>query len=87
MVKWLQDFSETYKDQTGRYPVISTQPQWWNSCTNKDTDFGRTNPWWDLPDAYSHRGDTVSPAGWATYTFTGSESSVVFNGDEAGLRK
>ena len=87
MVKWMQDFSKTYKDKTGGYPVIATQPQWWNSCTNKNTEFGRTNPWWNLSDKFTHRGDATSPAGWANYTFNGGEPGTVFNGDEASLKR
>ena len=89
LVKWLRDFSGTYKDKIGRYPVIATQPQWWNACTGKNTDFGQTNSWWNLRDVWTHRGKTILPAGWANATFISAplQLSVAFNGSDAALQR
>ncbi len=32
MVSWIQDFGNTYKASTGRYPMIYTNAGWWNQC-------------------------------------------------------
>ena len=48
MVSWIRDFSDTYHSRVGRYPVIYTTTDWWNTCTGNDTEFGSTSPLWNF---------------------------------------
>ncbi|KAJ5505177.1 hypothetical protein N7463_008051 [Penicillium fimorum] len=91
MAAWIKDFGETYKSTTGRYPMIYTTTDWWNTCTGGSTAFG------DYPLAVARYGtDSVGaiPAGWEfqsfwqnsdAYSFGGD--SELWNGTEEGLKK
>ncbi|KAF8142010.1 glycoside hydrolase family 25 protein [Boletus edulis] len=66
IVSWIKDFSDTYNDRTGRYPVIYTTTDWWTTCTDNSPAFGETNPLW-----IAHYASTAGtlPAGWEYYSF------------------
>lgn len=58
---WLRDFSDTYRDRTGRYPMIYTSTSWWNRCTGANPDFAAHNPLW-VARYNTEVGEL--PAGW-----------------------
>ncbi|KAG8953575.1 hypothetical protein FRC03_011722 [Tulasnella sp. 419] len=62
LVQWLHDFSDEYYHETGRYPVIGTQYQWWTDCTNNDSSFKSTN-------ALALVGSSNVPGGWDHWSF------------------
>jgi GH25 family lysozyme M1 (1,4-beta-N-acetylmuramidase) len=93
MVQWIRDFSDRYRQRTGRYPVIYTNAAWWISCTANNSGFGNHPLWLASYNATVGR----IPAGWSTYTFwqyaegpkttpPGPNPSV-FNGGTAALSK
>ncbi|KAK7943214.1 N-O-diacetylmuramidase [Apiospora aurea] len=91
MVAWIRDFSNTYRDRTGRYPMIYTNPSWWMACTNSSKEFSKTNPL--VLARYASSIGTI-PGGWPyqtiwqytdKYAYGGDGDK--FNGDEAGLKK
>jgi len=41
---WVHDFSDTYREWTGRYPMVYTSETWWSRCAG--ADFGTPNPLW-----------------------------------------
>lgn len=65
MAAWIRDFNDTYKDLTGRYPMVYTTANWWDSCVGSDA-FGSVNPLW-----VAHYGASSPslPDGWSTYVF------------------
>ena len=87
MVSWVHDFSDTYSSGVGRYPVIYTTSDWWNTCTGDYPGFNFTNPLWiaGFSDGY--------PSGWSEYTFQQNAESGpfggenVFNGEVDDLRR
>jgi len=89
MVSWIQDFSNTYYSSTGRYPMLYTNPSWWETCTGNSNAFVSTNPL-VLADYNSEIG--TIPGGWPyqtiwqyadSYAYGGDADS--FNGDQADL--
>src|SRR5690606_25876038 len=95
MRNWIKDFSDTTKSLAGRYPVIYTTANWWNTCTGNWGGMANTNALWVARWADS---PGTLPAGWSIYTFwqytsTGSVSGIsgnvdrdVFNGSMDRLR-
>jgi GH25 family lysozyme M1 (1,4-beta-N-acetylmuramidase) len=90
MVAWVKDFGETYKSKTGRYPMIYTTADWWNTCTGGSTAFSKDYPL--VLARYSSSVGTI-PGGWSyqsfwqnadTYTYGGD--SDLWNGSEASLK-
>ena len=85
MTAWIKDFSDTYHDRTGRYPVIYTSTSWWNQCVNGD--FSSTNPLW-----VARYADSVGdlPYNWSIWTFWQYTSSPLdkdlFNGSYERLQ-
>jgi lysozyme len=85
MTAWIKDFSDTYHDRTGRFPVIYTSTTWWNQCVSGL--FSTTNPLW-----VARYADTVGPLprGWTLYSFWQNTSSPLdtdqFNGTIDRLR-
>jgi GH25 family lysozyme M1 (1,4-beta-N-acetylmuramidase) len=49
---------------TGRYPLIYTNANWWNTCVGSDA--GADNPLWV---AHWGASSPTLPTGWSTYTF------------------
>lgn len=66
MVRWIKDFTSTYKKLTGRDAIIYTAKNWWDPCTGSSKAFGDTNPLWVARYAKAP-GDL--PAGWKSHTF------------------
>ncbi|GES63840.1 N,O-diacetyl muramidase [Aspergillus terreus] len=90
MVAWISDFAETYKSAVGRYPMIYTTADWWNTCTGNSAAFT------DCPLVLARYSSSVGtiPGGWPyqsiwqnsdSYAYGGD--SDIWNGDEAGLRR
>ncbi len=91
MSRWIADFSDTYRALTGRFPVIYTTRNWWNTCTGGNTTFAGKNPLW-----VARYGPAVGelPAGWHYQTiwqyndhgrFPGDQNA--FNGTMAQLKR
>ena len=90
MIKWIADFSATYRAKVGRFPVIYTSSGWWTRCTNGDRLFSPTNPLWII-----HWGSSVGTLpGWGNWAFwqyanvgpvPGEQD--YFNGDVAALHR
>jgi len=89
MTSWISSFSNTYHASTGRYPIIYTTTDWWNTCTGGSAAFGSTNPLFVA--SYSSSVGSLPP-GWAYYSFwqwadsgTFPGDQDVWNGSQAGL--
>jgi len=91
MVSWISSFSSTYHSSTGRYPMLYTNPSWWETCTGNSGAFVSNNPL-VLADYNSAIG--TIPGGWPyqtiwqfsdSYAYGGD--SDTFNGDQAALVK
>ncbi|WP_277675840.1 lysozyme [Saccharopolyspora rectivirgula] len=90
MTGWIEDFSHTYHRITGRYPVIYTTTQWWNTCTG-GADVAERNPLW-----VARYNDFVGelPGRWQQHTFWQYSDSGrfpgcqdVFNGSYEQLKR
>jgi GH25 family lysozyme M1 (1,4-beta-N-acetylmuramidase) len=74
MVTWIGQFlTETDKD-TGKAPIVYTDPGFWTRCTGNATSFtlnGTTTPFSDYPLWIAHWGVTTPkyPAAWSSPTF------------------
>ncbi|WP_228717652.1 lysozyme [Allosaccharopolyspora coralli] len=79
MSDWLAEFSNTYRDRTGRFPAIYTTTDWWNQCTGGNPDFAPNNPLWIA--RYSEQVDPL-PAGWTYETIWQFDDEGVFPGDQ-----
>jgi lysozyme len=66
MVRWLTEFTTTYRDRVHREPVIYTTTAWWNRCTGGNRDFAAHHPLWLARYAAA---PGPLPAGWSTRTF------------------
>ena len=65
MVSWIDDFTTTYKELTGRDAVIYTNGSWWEQCTGDSGAFSDSNPLWQA--AYTT--NAPEPAGdWGFWT-------------------
>nr|QNJ46238.1 GH25 muramidase [Hamigera paravellanea] len=91
MVAWIQDFVDTYHARTGRYPMIYTTADWWNTCTGNSSKFSQTCPL--VLARYASSVGTV-PGGWGYQTIWQNSDSYayggdsdIFNGDETQLKK
>ncbi|BDD55459.1 hypothetical protein MPDQ_003450 [Monascus purpureus] len=91
MVNWIQDFVSTYHSTTGRYPMIYTTADWWNTCTGNSKAFSANCPL--VLARYGSSPGTI-PGGWEfqsiwqnsdSYTYGGD--SDIWNGDLKGLQK
>lgn len=91
MVSWIKSFSDEYHSKTGRYPMIYTNPSWWETCTGNSKDFSSTSP---LVLAHYSSSVGAIPGGWSyetiwqyadTYTYGGDADK--FNGDLTQLQK
>jgi GH25 family lysozyme M1 (1,4-beta-N-acetylmuramidase) len=91
MVKWIQEFGDTYKAATGRWPVLKTENTWWVECT------GNTKAFVDQTGLMLVRWGASPgsvPGGWRSWLFwqyagngAWGGNSAVFNGDADALRK
>lgn len=91
MVSWIKDFADTYNSKAGRYPMIYTTADWWNSCTGGSSAFSNDCPL--VLARYASSAGSV-PGGWPTYSFWQNSDSYsyggdsdIWNGDEASLKK
>lgn len=89
MADWIHDFGDTYKSKTGRFPVIYTTADWWNTCVGK-------GGFEDYPLWVARYASSVGslPIGFSTHSFwqfadsgalAGDQNN--WNGDQAGLDK
>ena len=80
MNAWIKDFVDTYHARTGRFPVIYTNTNWWNSCAGGD--FAANCPLW-ISRYASSIGEL--PRTWTTHTIWQHSSTPIdqnlFNGD------
>ncbi|PWN40119.1 putative N,O-diacetyl muramidase [Ceraceosorus guamensis] len=92
MVSWIRDFVNTYHSKTGRYPLIYTTNDWWNTCTGNSKAFSANSPL--VLARYGASSPGTIPGGWPyqtiwqwadSGTFPGDQD--VFNGSEASLKK
>ncbi|KAL4914321.1 glycoside hydrolase superfamily [Aspergillus aurantiobrunneus] len=77
MAEWIQDFGETYRAATGRYPMIYTTTSWWNECTGGNADFGQ----YPLVLARWASAPGEPPSGWATHSFWQYNDAYEYGGD------
>ncbi|KAJ6105121.1 hypothetical protein N7523_010195 [Penicillium sp. IBT 18751x] len=78
MISWVQDFGETYNSKTGRYPMIYTTADWWNTCTGGSTAFSK-----DYPLVLAQYATSIStiPGGWSYQSFWQNSDSYSYGGD------
>ncbi|MPY97142.1 MAG: lysozyme [Actinophytocola sp.] len=87
MRAWISDFHDTYRERTGRAPVIYTSTNWWNTCVGDDGDdhgFEETVPLWVARYA-DEVGDL--PAGWDSHTFWQYSNDPIDQNTFNGTRK
>ncbi|MFI2199227.1 lysozyme [Streptomyces sp. NPDC020192] len=91
MVRWIRDFSDEVKEETGRRPVIYTTTQWWKLCTGNSRAFSSSHALWIARHGTS--GPGTLPGGWRYWTFWqyGTEGTLpgdqnLFNGSADRLR-
>ena len=80
MIGWLTSFVTQYQALTGRWPIVYTTANWWQTCTGNYAGFGATVPLWIACWC-----QTVGqlPAGWSTFGFwQWSNQQVEFPGDQ-----
>jgi GH25 family lysozyme M1 (1,4-beta-N-acetylmuramidase) len=79
MVNWIAAFINEYHARTGRWAVIYTTTNWWQSCTGNYGGFANNDPLWIAN--YSGSPGTL-PNGWGFYTIWQYADSGVFPGDQ-----
>ncbi|KAG0018698.1 hypothetical protein BGZ80_006850 [Entomortierella chlamydospora] len=77
IIKFIHDFSDTYKAKTGRPPVIYTTTDWWKTCTGNSAAFSE-NPLWIA--RYSSSVGTL-PASWSYQSFWQNTDNSGVGGD------
>lgn len=77
MRTWIKDFSDRYKQRTGRVPAIYTTTDWWIQCTGNTSMFNdhplHIARWTTSPGAM--------PGGWGTYDIWQYSETGPFSGD------
>lgn len=68
MVAWVSDFAVTVRRRAGRWPVIYTTANWWESCTGDSPVAARHSPLW-IASWNNRRRPTSLPNGWRSCTF------------------
>lgn len=78
--QWAADFGNTVKALTGRFPVIYSTTDWWNTCVGNPT-FGNYPLWlasyWNNPT----NSPGNMPVSWDNYTMWQYSSTGPFEGD------
>ena len=69
MVGWIQSFSDTVQQLTGRYPAIYSTTGWWSTCTGNTPSFGNSPLFIASWPSDSSSGPGTLPNGWPSYTF------------------
>ncbi|MFC6865834.1 lysozyme [Haloechinothrix salitolerans] len=84
MRAWITDFHDTYREHTGRAPVIYTSANWWNQCVGDGHGFEETVPLW-----VARYADKVGdlPAGWDFHTFWQYSNDPIDQNTFNGTRK
>ncbi|KAL5339215.1 glycoside hydrolase superfamily, partial [Aspergillus crustosus] len=83
ITEWMWEFSDTYKERTGRRPALFLSEEWWAKCADGDETFGAEHPLW-LANWADEMGGL--PAGWTEARFWqysglsryGGEANVFF---------
>ncbi|WP_235835659.1 MULTISPECIES: lysozyme [Arthrobacter] len=90
MISWIHNFGDTVRSLTGRYPMIYSTTDWWQTCTGDATGFS-DYPLWIA--SYTTNTAIGTPTNWSTfsvwqYSSTGpfAGDSNVWNGDYASLQ-
>lgn len=78
MVDWIKAFSDRYKCEAGRYPMLYTSPSWWSECTGDSDAFAGTNPL-VLARWASEPGEI--PGGWEAQTIWQYNDEYEYGGD------
>ncbi|SPO25690.1 probable lysozyme [Ustilago trichophora] len=78
LVSWIQDFGNTYKAATGRYPMIYTSSGWWNQCVASSA-FAADYPLWVANYGVS---SPKIPTGFTYYSFWQYADSGTYPGDQ-----
>ncbi|KAL9596233.1 MAG: hypothetical protein Q9219_005944 [cf. Caloplaca sp. 3 TL-2023] len=79
MVSWIQDFVNTYHGRTGRWPMIYSTNDWWNTCTGNSRAFSANSPL--VLARYSSGGPGTIPGGWPFQTIWQNSDSYAYGGD------
>ncbi|KAL4931409.1 lysozyme [Aspergillus undulatus] len=77
MTSWISDFGETYKTETGRYPMLYITTSWWRECTGDDAGFGE----YPLVIARWASSPGELPASWSAQSFWQYDDAYAFGGD------
>ncbi len=68
LTSWTADFTQTYKNLTGRDAVIYTAYHFWQGCLGGTSQFSQSNPLWIA--AYgAPANDVWMPGDWPQFTF------------------
>ena len=78
MVSWVEEFGETYKIKVGRYPMMYTTADWWDTCTDGSTVFSK-----DYPLVLAQYSSSISciPGDWPYQGFWQNSNSYCYGGD------
>lgn len=78
---WIHQFGDKIQALTGRYPVIYSTTDWWQTCLGSDSTFG-DYPLWiaAYPNTPSGAPGTL-PASWNQFSFWQYSSTGPFDGD------
>lgn len=92
MVGWIQEFVDTYKLATRRFPMVYTTAEWWGRCTGDSQVFSGEE---GVPLVLARYNEVPGevPGGWEGYSFWQNSNeykfggdSELWNGSEEGLR-
>jgi GH25 family lysozyme M1 (1,4-beta-N-acetylmuramidase) len=79
MRSWISSFINRYHYRTGRWAVIYTTTNWWNTCIGNYNAWASNDPLW-----IAHPGSTVGPLppGYTVWSFWQWATSGTFPGDQ-----
>jgi putative cell wall-binding protein len=82
LTSWTADFTQTYKNLTGRDAVIYTAYYFWQNCMGGTSAFSQSNPLWIA--AYgAPANDVWMPGNWPQFTFWQyNDGAGTFPGDQ-----
>jgi len=67
MVSWISAFVSEMHRRTGLWPVINTQPAWWDKCTGHSRAFGADQLW--VQDPVAGTTSPRLPSGWSRWAY------------------
>lgn len=78
MVTWINSFVNQYNALTGRYPMIYTTADWWQTCTGNSAAFVNK-----CPLVLARYSSTVGaiPGGWPFHTIWQFNDRYAYGGD------